>query len=1121
VIGVREFKFIIAAEVRDDQVRSRRGLRGLGLLVAVVVIVLLRGGVADAAVTWRVDALSDATVAAGGQLQYLLQLTNVGDSDAPLLEGPTLSVQLPAGVTVAPGGLSGWPFLGAGVCSPSDVLDGLNSFSCSLFHDMPPHAGLVSDEGGTNLQMALTVDVPQNSSGVLTSRFTVTDPAASGPASTMVNTAVSSRPPSFGVAVLDGQVSSDAAGDPLTQAGGHPYSASVSIDFNTETNPNPFIGPLWPVETTKDVVTDLPAGLAGYPPSAAKCTAPELIGPRGGITPESTCPPASQVGTTLVRVNGLGGSDNVFGPIPVYNMVPPSNAPAQFGFNVEGSVVTLTARVRAAANYSLAIDAIDVPEGLPVASTTVTLWGTPADSSHDGERACAGQVQPFAPLGGGPTCTSSAPQAAFVRNPTSCDPPTPGADGVATTAFVDSWENPGPVDADGNPVATDPRWKSATFISHLPPAYPEPASAWGPHQLPTGCVQVPFGPKLVASPRGAAKPGAPTGFNFDLTLPQSDDPKAIGESDLEKAVVTLPVGVRVSPSSASGLGGCSLSQIRLGSDSDVTCPDNAKIGSLTVTTPALDQPLNGSVYLATPNDNPFHSLIAIYLVAKGPGFVLKIPGKTEANPVTGQLTATFDNNPQLPFSDLHLEFNDGPQAPLVTPSQCGTYTTKAVLTSWSGRTVESDSSFDVSADGNGAPCAPAGFSPVMNAGTENSIAGTDSPFDLGLSRTDQDQEFSALAVNTPSGLLGRIANTVLCPDAAANAGTCTDGSKIGDVAVGAGAGINPFYINNGRAYITGPYKGAPYGLSIVVPAVAGPFDLGDVVVRSAIFVDRNTAALKVVSDPLPTILQGIPLNVRDIHVLINRPHFFINPTSCAEKTIIATVASTQGAIAHPTARFQAGDCASLALTPKLSMTVGSRHHTQAGVSTPVTATITMPKGNTNLRSVSVTLPGTLNALLPVVNRACKLTEFQAGKCGNQAKIGTAVAVTPLLRDPLRGSVYFVKNPARILPDLMVALRGQVNLDVTAKIHIPGGKRLATQFDTIPDAPITKFSLRIVSGKNGPVGIATNLCSAKGRAATAAVGYRGQNGAIVQTNQKLRIAGCPKPKKAKKNRSTAR
>jgi hypothetical protein len=1072
-----------------------RSLRLCGLVLAAV---LLGSGTAFAD-AFRIDAISNTTVVAGGQFDYQLQVTNVGDQPSGIAQ---VSVVLAGGMTVAPTGfdtLLGNPLGNLLACSPADPPTGANAFTCFIFP--------IGRHQSMRTQVSVVTD--PSSSGVLTSSFSVTSLADGSSASTVDATRVSPVSPGFGVSVLDGQVSSDAVGDPLTQAGGHPFSASVSIDFDTVTNPNPLIGPLWPVEATKDVLTDLPAGLAGYPPTAAKCTATQLIGAtNNGTIPQPDCPPASQVGATLVRLNGLGTED-VIGPIPVYNMVPPATTPALFGFNVDSTVVTLSARVRADANYSLAIDALDVPEALPIASTTVTLWGVPADSSHDGERACAGGLQPFTPGTGGPSCTSGAPRVAFLRNPTSCDAPSAGGDGLLTTAHVDSWVHPGAMDADGNALPGDSRWTAASFVSHLPPAYPHPASDWGPDQLPTGCDQVPFEPTLSALPRGPARANTPTGFSFDVNLPQSDDPDATGESDLKKAVVTLPAGVRVSPSSAGGLGGCSPDQVKLGTNADAACPDSAKIGSLSVTTPALEHPLNGSVYLATPNENPFHTLIALYLVAKGPGFVLKIPGKTEADPVTGQLTATFDNNPQLPFSNLHLEFKDGPRAPLVTPGQCGHYTTKALLTGWSGKTVESDSSFDVSANSDGTPCSPAGFSPTLNAGTQNPVAGSDSSFLLGLSRTDQDQEFNALKVNLPTGLLARIANTVLCPDGAANAGSCQDVSKIGDVAVGAGAGTNPFYINNGRAYVTGPYKGAPYGLSIVVPAVAGPFDLGNVVVRSALLVDRTTAAVTVVSDPLPTILQGIPLDVRDIHVAINKPHFFINPTNCAQKTILATVTSTQGAIAHPSARFQAGECAHLALAPKLSMTIGARHHTQAGVSTPVSATVTMPKGNTNLKSVSVTLPSTLNALLPVVNRACKLTAFQTGKCGNQAKIGTAVAVTPLLRDPLRGSVYFVKNPARVLPDLMVALRGQVALDVTAKVHIPGGKRLGTQFDTIPDTPLTKFTLRIVSGKNGPVGIATNLCTPKGRAATAAVGYRGQNGKILQTNQKVHINGCPK------------
>jgi hypothetical protein len=1095
-VRARELMGVVRGE------RRHGGVRLLVLCAVALGVVCGWSGSALAAVTWRVDAMSDTTVAAGGQLDYVLQVTNVGDQAGAL---PQLAVTLPAGVTVAPNVLSTPSFdsgspssFALGGCSPADP-SGTSSFTCFVVAFIARHA---------SVRAVLPVVVDPGASGVLLSSFTVSGGGASDSASTVDATVVNPTPPGFGVAVVDGQVTSDTAGNPFTQAGGHPYSASVSMNFNTMTNPDPLIGALWPVEATKDVVVDLPAGLAGYPPAAARCTASELVGAKSGFGPEPSCPPASQVGTTMVRVNGLGAT-NVFGPVAVYNMVPPPGVPARFGFNVLGSVVTLDARVLADANYRVAIAGVNVPEALPIASTTVTLWGVPADSSHEGERACPGQQEPFSEGQSGPTCSSGAPQVAFLRNPTSCtDPSNPGADGLTTTAHIDSWAHPGPVNADDSPVLSDPRWVSASFVSHLPPAYPNPPSAWGPDQLPTGCDQVPFDPTLSASVPAPAETSAPSGLTVDLNLPQSSDPTAIGEGDLKKAVVTFPAGMRVSPSSAAGLEGCSPDQIGLGSNSDPTCPDGSRIGSLKITTPLLDQPVTGFVYLASPHQNPFNSLIAIYLVAKGPGFVLKLPGKVELDPTTGQIKTIFDNQPQLPFSNLHLELDGGANAPLITPDQCGTYTTKAVMTSWSGKTVESDSTFSLSADGNGAPCPPAGFSPGLSAGEENPIAGAETPFLLRLARGDQDQGLGSLTLNMPGGATGRLAATAPCPDAAANTGTCADISKVGDVTVGAGAGTNPFFITNGRAYITGPYKGADLGLSIVVPAVAGPFDLGNVVVRSAVFLNRQSAALTVVSDPLPTILQGIPLDVRDIRVSIDRPHFFRNPTSCVEKHIFSTIKSTAGAIAHPSIRFQVGECASLPHSAKLAFGDGGRGHTHAGVSTPLTATLTTTPG-ANLRSVSVTLPGTLDALLPVVNRACTLAAYQAGHCGSSARVGSAVAVSPLLRDPLRGSVYFVKNPKRAIPDIMVALSGQVHLDVTGKVSIPGGTRLATHFDTIPDVPVTKFTLRLVSGRNGPVGIVTNLCSAKARAATASIGLRFQNGVVEHTTAHIKTNGCPR------------
>jgi hypothetical protein len=661
-------------------------------------------------------------------------------------------------------------------------------------------------------------------------------------------------------------------------------------------------------------------------------------------------------------------------------------------------------------------------------------------------------------------------------------------------------------------------FKSFTWRSHLPPAFPEPPSDQGPEQGPTGCDRVPFSPTLEAQP-GQATPNTPAQFAFGLSLPQTDDPDIVGESDVRTAVVTLPAGVRVNPAAADGLRACSTAQIHLHDDNAPACPDAAKVGSVTVTTPLLRDPIQGRIYLATPHDNPFGTLLSIYLVADGSGVTIKLAGRVEANPITGQLTATFDDNPQTPFTNLHLTFDGGPRAQLVTPRACQAYTTRAAFTGWNGRVVESDPTFTISGDGQGGPCPRPKFTPVMNAGTGSNSAGSFSPLRLRFSRDDQDQEMAGLTVNLPGGLTGKIASVDLCGSAQAAAGTCGESSKVGDVAVGAGAGTNPFFITNGHAYLTGPYKGAPYGMSIVVPAKAGPFDLGNVVVRSALFVDKHTADVRVVSDPLPTILQGIPLQVRDVRVDVNKPGFILNPTSCAEKKITGVLTSTEGLKANVSDRFQAADCASLGFRPRMVMRVGGRGHTRRGQTSPFTTTLTMPSRNqTNLRAVRVTLPTTINARLNTIQDACTRAEFEADirKCAH-ALAGSAVASTPLLREPLKGSVYFVKN-GNPIPDLFVALRGQVAFDLIGRITIPGSKHLATTFATAPDVPIRSFTLRLLGGRTtASIGAATNLCSAKARRATAAVDYMAQNGRVLQLNQHLKVAGCAKQHRKARHR----
>jgi hypothetical protein len=889
----------------------------------------------------------------------------------------------------------------------------------------------------------------------------------------------------FGVEAFDGRVRANPEGGTFTQAGGHPFDVSTTILFNTETHPT--YGPNWPQEPVKDIRVDLPSGLVGNPSGIAKCRHDQLA--------ESACPIASQVGTATVTSNG-----NAFPPANgIYNMEAPPNAPARFAMNIVGTMVMLDAKLRSESDYGVSIVSVNTSEGLAVTAIHAAFWGVPADPRHDELRNCAAFVT---------GCSSDAPLRPFITNPTSC---TPDGVGLRTGLSVSSWFDPSDV-------------KTASFESHLPPGVADmdirfvplppalPMDQWGPPVGITGCGDVPFSPKFAAAPSQPARAGSPSGFTFDLSIPQDGDNSAstIAQSHLRKAVVTLPEGVRVSPPSADGLAGCAPAQIGLESTTDPTCPAGSKIGSVQVDTPLLEEPLLGSVYLAKPHENPSGTLLGLYIVAKGPGVLLKLPGRVDVDPATGQATATFDNNPQLPFSKLHLALKDGPRAPLVNPAECGTYTTRAVLTGWNGKTVSSESSFTIDRNHAGGPCAPLGFSPDMQAGTSNPVAGGDASFSLSLARKDSDQELRSLTVSPPRGLLARLKGVAVCADAQAAAGTCAGASRVGSVMSATGAGSNPFWLP-GRVYLAGPYKGAPYSLSVVVPAVAGPFDLGTVVVRAAIHVDRSTAALRVVSDPLPTILQGIPLQIRELRVDIDRPRFVINPTSCAEKRVSATVGSVQGLVANPSSRFEVGDCAALAFGPKLALRLTGRTQTRTGRHPGVKARVTQKgTGEAGIRQAVVRLPKAL-ALDPANAKA--LCEFADGTkddleshCPKGSIVGRARATTPLLNRPLAGNVYFVKNvrrsasgnAIRTLPMLVVALRGQIAINLRGTSSTTKDGQLVNTFKGVPDAPIKRFDLNLKGGNSGILTITRtaksqiNLC-AKPNSHIATAKLAGHNG----------------------------
>nr|WP_246345631.1 hypothetical protein [Conexibacter arvalis] len=860
----------------------------------------------------------------------------------------------------------------------------------------------------------------------------------------------------FGIAPGFSATMHDASGDDVTQAGAHP-NATVHFMLRTALDAD---GKTVPDESLKDVTVELPRGVIGNPMATPRCRHQEFKAMR--------CGPESIVGVETLHFAPIPGVPRpIDAAVPVYNLVPPEGVAARFAFQVTSVVVMIDARVRSDGDYHLVTDLRDISTALQVYGSTLTLWGVPADMNGPGPLRFYGGSLTY----GGP---GSGPRRAFLSNPTECGAP------PVTRIRVRSWQNP--------LRSTGALFEAADGVD--------------------GCERLSFSPSLDLRPE-SPRAGVGSPYGVTIEVPQSDDPDGLATPAVRDVSVTLPKGVAVSPSSAHGLVGCTDAQAALGSLAQPACPAASKIGTVSIETPLLEGPLTGAIHLGQPKsmDAQTGEMLRTLLIASGYGVTVKLEGKITPDPVTGRLRAVFADNPQLPFSKLRLRFQGGDRAPLTNPQTCGTHTTSATITSWGGQSVTSDSSFEITQDANGDPCAPLGFAPSFSAGTASAQAGAFTPFTLTFGRDDAQQDLGDLTVQLPPGFTGMLASAELCAEAQAAAGTCGEASRIGSASVTAGAGASPYQLS-GRVYITGPYRGAPFGMSIVVPAQAGPFDLGTVVVRAAIAVDRTTAALRVTSDPMPTILQGIPLRVRTVSIAIDRPGFMLNPTSCSEKRVEATIRSAQGAAASVGSRFQVGGCRALPFKPKLGLRIGARGRTRGGITTPFAARLTTRPGDGNLRAVTVKLPRTLNARLNVVNDACTLEQFRAGECTK--RVGTGTAVTPLLRAPLSGPAYFVRNPERRIPDLMVALRGEVEIDLTGRVTIPRDLTIKTAFDTIPDVPITSFALRLVAGRRGPLSTIPNMCTVRSRRASlATVDYRAQSGRLIRRRQRIAVDGCPK------------
>jgi hypothetical protein len=1066
--------------------------RGKPIAVAALALLALVLPVASAQAVspipaWRVESLPLPTNFVPGDEghAYYYEVRVVDITAAPLATGlVTIADTLPAGLDVKSvalklpviGTLAGGSTVeGASLCETTTEGD-VQTVTCKVPSKF---------EGEPILREAMTlrivVSTPPGMEGTELTNVARVQGAGATPASITSHNLASSEIAPSGLARLDTELIGP-DGSPATQAGSHPFEFVTSFELNTENGP--FGSPIPARGDLRDIHVTLPPGFIGDPTATVYCDPQafsEVVVDANLLV--NGCPRGSVVGLIdAVAENGTRLSS------PVFNLTPPPGMPALLGLQVGGFSFYVETRLGPGPDHPILADLSNLTEiERPIASR-LTLWGTPGESNHDALRGGECLANTGASLG---ICASGLPLKPFLRLPTSCE------SSLSTKMSFDTWDNPGLL-------------LGATSV--LP--------------APSGCAQLSFAPTITVRPQVSVA-DSPTGVSVNLHIPQNEDPEQLASADLRNATVELPEGLTVNPASAGGLAACSPAQIDLNSTTSPGCPDASKVGAVEVTTPLLDHVAKGSIYLASQNDNPFQSLLAIYLVVDDPqsGVVLKLAGEVKPDPQTGQLTTTFTNNPQVPFEDLHVEFFNGPHAPLRMPPTCGAYTTSTDLRPWSapesGPDATLQDSFSVSS-GPGGPCPTGELAPKLSAGVSTPIAGAFTPFSLRVFRADGTDELSALTASPPRGVLAKLKGIPYCPEASieqaqarskpgagaleAASPSCPAAAEVGSVQAGAGAGPDPFYVS-GKLYLAGPYKGAPISLVAVIPAVAGPFDLGTVVDRVALQIDPETAQVRSVSDPFPTILSGIPVDVRDLRVHLDRPGFTVAPTSCREKTVEATIFGVHGGSATASNRFQVGACQALGFAPSLSLRLkgGTRRTSHPALR----ATLKARPGDANIARTEVILPSALFIDPIHVNNPCTRVQFAASKCPKGSVLGKARASTPLLDKPLEGPVYFRSNGGeRDLPDIVADLHGQIHITLVGFIDSVQKKgsevaRLRTTFANVPDAPVSKFVLQLKGGKQGLLQLSRNICKADSRVT---VKMRAQNGRGRDFQQPLRT-GC--------------
>jgi hypothetical protein len=1094
--------------------------------VVVSLIALAGASVASAASPWWhvTSRMLPSNLKPGGEATVVVQAVDVGN--ATTSSAIDLSDVVPAGVSIqsvsyfAASEENGLLDVG-----PSGFLGFLelckvtaNEAACSTESALTKAEFLEPVIPFDYLEMRITVKAE---AGAETAANKVQISGGGAPAASIARPLViSEAPPAFGVEEY-AFVPEEEDGTVDARAGSHPYQLTTSLTLNQNADP------VRPPALPRNLQFRLPPGLVGNATALPQCSDLDFRHlTEGGFV--DFCPGSTAVGVASITVTTSNTADF---SVPIFNLVPEKGEPARFGFEILGIPVTLDTSVRTGGDYGVTVNVSNITELASFQSTTVTLWGVPGDSSHDESRGWGCLAAEKWAKEAGQKCILSAQSKPppFLTLPTSCSAP------FLTTVEGTAW-----------PTKAEPAGASFAAVPY------SLKDSFGRELGITNCNQLQFDPSIEVAP-DVQTASTPTGLKVDVHVPQEVSENAEGQasSNVKDITVALPEGVMLSPAGADGLEACSEGLVGYlpgernppgdlhftpslpgstaalvgGDDQPLEpgvnfCPDASKIGTVKITSPLIANPVEGSVYLAAQNANPFGSLIAMYIVAEDPvsGVLVKLPGEVSLDPTTGQILTTFKNNPQLPFEDAELHFFGGSRAPLATPSHCGTYTTSASFAPWSGNeSVGSQSSFKITSGPNGSACPGSlPFAPSLAAGMTNINAAAFSPLTTTISREDGNQNIQTVQLHMPPGLSGILAGVPLCGEAQANAGTCSQGSLIGHTIVSVGLGNEPFSVVGGEVFLTEGYAGAPFGLSIVNPAVAGPFNLGKVIVRAKIEVDPHTAALTVTTSAIPHILDGIPLQIKHVNVTIDRPGFTFNPTNCSPQKITGTIGSVEGGSAPVEVPFQVTNCANLKFAPKFSVSTSGKTSKANGAS--LVAKLSYPNAaqgtQVNLTRVKVDLPKQLPSRLTTLQKACtnKQFELNPANCPKESKIGFAKVTTPLLPVPLEGPAIFVSHGGEAFPSLTMVLQGAppygVTIDLVGTTFISKAGITSTTFKTVPDVPFNNFQLTLPQGKFSALAANGNLCKSKLAMPTE---FLAQNGLKINQSTPIGITGCAKAK----------